>query len=155
LLPAPLGASVIPGACIDGVGLWDSSTRVLREWGKPTRTKKTGPDILWVYPHGTVLLTRWGYEPSPNRLIVLVVSSTDPRQRTPAGIGVGSTKKALFAAMPNLRCIRAYCGRYDNRTGHSTDFLLKNGRVVEISVSLDSGYDDGPLQAPDRRCRTS
>ncbi len=156
LMPAALSARLVPGACIGGIGLWDSSAQVVREWGKPIRKTTNRPEVWWHYRNGSVLVTRWGYKPTPSKIIVLSITTRDRGERTGSGIGVGSTLNAVRAAFPSLSCDSSpahscQAGRY----GYYTTFSIKQGRVTEVGVTLDSGYDDGPLQAPDPRCRKS
>jgi hypothetical protein len=154
---ASSAARIVPAACIGGIGLWDSSSQVLRQWGKPIRKVSSPPDVTWYYKSGSVLLTRWGYPPAPNRVIVLGISTTDRKQRMGSGLGVGSSMSEVRAAYPGVKCARqgacevGFNGRSIGRA--NTYVILKNSRVTEVSISLDSSFDDGPLQAPDPRCR--
>jgi hypothetical protein len=152
-LPASPPATVVFNACVGGIGLWDSSARVLRSWGTPVRKVRMPPDVRWRYPKGSVLLTRWGYPPTPNKIIVLAITTTDPRHRTAAGIGVGSRPAALLAKH-GVRCpvVRGTCETSDGLLRH-TLITIANRRVAEITVTLNSGYDEGNLQQPDPRCR--
>lgn len=152
---APSAARIIPGACIGGIGLWDSSSQVLRQWGKPLRKVSDPYGVRWYYKSGSVLLNQWGYPPAPNKVIVLVITTTDPKQRMRSGLGVGSWVSEVRAAYPTAKCPRqGWCDiSFRGNIGRAyTSVRLKNGRVAEVSVSLDSSYDDGSLQAPDPRC---
>ena len=75
--PGSALGEIVPNACIAGVGLWDSRERVAREWGLPTRQTWQGADLLWHYPHRTVVLYRWQRPPKPVRWIVLGITTTD------------------------------------------------------------------------------
>jgi hypothetical protein len=137
-------------ACIGGIGLWDSSSQVVRSWGKPIRKTTEAPDVRWHYRRGSVLLTRWGYQPAPNKVIVLAITTTDPRERTAAGIHVGSSSAALHAKY-GCPVRQGTCMTGD--VGGWTEFTTRNRRVTRIVVTLDSSYDDFNLQQPDPRCR--
>lgn len=157
-VPGSAIGSVVPNACIAGVGLWDSRERVAREWGLPTSISQDGPDTLWHYPKASVLLYRW-YKPwqtprKPIRWIVLVITTTDPHERF-KGIGVGSWRSEVRAASDRGCGDKAnYCTLASDRTeSHSTDVSFKGNRVVELSVSLSSDFDDGVIQYADKRCR--
>ena len=159
-VPGAALGSVVPNACIAGVGLWDSKERVAREWGLPTRVTPQGPDIVWHYPKRTVVLYRWRERPKPDRWIVLVVSTTNPRDRL-RGIGVGSWRSEVHAAIAKAgggcpkgssSCELAHTFRGGERV---TTVSLTRNRVTELSVSVYSDFDDGPLQYADKRCRPS
>ena len=96
--PGSALGEIVPNACIAGVGLWDSRERVAREWGLPTRQTWQGLDLLWHYPHRTVVLYRWQRPPKPVRWIVLGITTTDRRDRL-LGIGVGSWRSEVHAAI--------------------------------------------------------
>jgi hypothetical protein len=153
LLPSSLSAHVVIDSCIGGVSLWDSSTQVLRQWGNPTRKVKRPPDVWWHYRKGSVLLTPWGR--SSHDWIVLAVTTTDPKQRTRAGIGVGSWLSEVRAAYGPWCFGRQGSCDIGSGQGRDTYLRFKRGRVVEVSVSLDSSYDDGARRAPDPRCRSA
>ena len=157
LVPAAAFGRVIPNACIAGIGLWDSKERVAREWGLPVRMRAVGPDVVWDYPKGSVFLYRWHRAPTPNRWIVLGITTTDPRERL-HGIGVGSWRSEVHAASVYGCPARAeFCTLVASRgESRTTDVRLKGNRVVSLSVSLSSDFDDGgQLQYADRRCRNS
>lgn len=155
ILPSSIAGRIVPDACIAGVGLWDSSAQVLRTWGKPIRKSKDPPGTRWHYRRGSVLLERWGKQPTPNKHIVLAVTTTDPRERTPRGIGVGSLYRQVRTAHPKAGCPRqGYCDIGAVLWAFTT-LKLKNGRVTEVAISLESSYDDGALQKPDPRCRAT
>jgi hypothetical protein len=151
--PSATSAHIVLDSCIGGIGLWDSGTQVLRQWGTPIKMTKRAPDVWWHYRKGSVLLTPWGRGTSPDNLIVLAVSTTDPRQRTPAGIGVGSWLSEVRTAYGPWCTRQGSCdiGKRENR---STSLLFKKGRVVEVSISLYSDFDDGARKPPDPRCRS-
>ena len=133
LLAAPAVARVIPNACIAGVGLWDSKERVAREWGLPSRRTPSGPDVIWHYPNRRVLLYRWRRPPAPTRWIVLVVTTTDPRDRLDAGIGVGSWRSEVRAVAEDGCPPRAEFCDVASSTGQSraTSVRFRDNRVTE------------------------
>lgn len=156
VFPSAMSASIVIDGCIGRIGLWDHSTTVLREWGRPIRTEKVGSDpsfTVWHYKKGLVLLAPWG-----KYRIVSAIETTDPQERTPAGIGVGSTHSEVVAAYGGRTCRRDlhWCkigNRHD--LARSTALHLKRGRVATVRISLYSNYADVGPQAPDPRCRRS
>jgi hypothetical protein len=152
------GAHIVPGACIGGIGIWDSSTEVRRQWGPPIHRTWPQAGVRWHYRLSWVYMTRWGYEPDPTKVIVLGIKTTDPRERTRSGVGVGSSVSEVLAGV-GLLCPRN--GQCDLPAGGSvripdyrlTTFTFRNGRVVSVAVWINSSYDDGGLQQPDPRCR--
>ena len=108
LLIGSAGAHIVPGACVGGVGISDSSTEVRRQWGQPIRKSWPPLDVRWHYKNGGVYMTRSRSEPDPNKVIVLGVGTIDPRERTLSGVGVGSWVSEVRAAFPGHH---GACGR--------------------------------------------
>jgi hypothetical protein len=147
-------AKVVPDACIAGIGLWDNSATVLRQWGKPVSKLRDGPDVWWDYKHESVLLTPWHGSRKPKDMIVLVIRTTDPRERLPSGIGFGTPAGVARARYPQCLPQQPTCdiGKAIDRF---TTLWFSNSRVSRVSVSLESSFDDGPRKRPDPRCRRS
>lgn len=152
---------VIPNRCLGGIGLWDSRERVAREWGLPIRVTTSEPDVVWAYPKAKVLLARWNNEPTPNRWIVLGITTTDPGERV-FGIGVGSWRSEVHAAVHAAnggscpRGARSCTLVYTEHGGmRETSVSLRHNRVTELVISTYSDYDDGPVQYADKRCRST
>ena len=149
--PSSIGARIVPNACIGGIGLYDTSTRVLAEWGKPLRRTRTGPEVRWHYKNGSVVLTFDHAAATTSRAVVVAIATTDPSQRTSAGIGPGSTLRQVKAVYP--WCSTTGCD-ISGRDDRSTDLTIKRRRVSEVSVSLYTDYDHVRLPV-DPRCRSS
>jgi hypothetical protein len=145
---------IVPDVCIGGIGIYDTSTRVLAQWGKPVRTTRTiGLDVRWHYKSGTVLLTSDHTAATATTLIVLGLTTRDPRERTRAGIGTGSTLRQIKAAYPQALCGPGWCG-IETHVNRETTLTLRRGRVVEVSVGLIS-TDYNREGRPDPRCSGS
>lgn len=149
--PSSIGARIVPDACIGGIGLYDTSTRVLAEWGKPDQKTRTGPEVRWHYKSGSVLLTFDHAAATTSKAIVAGIGTTDPSQRTPSGIGPGSTLRKVKAVYP--WCSRDGC-EISGRGSRTTSVTIKNGRVTEVSIGLYTDYDHARLHL-DPRCRSS
>lgn len=147
------GAHIVPGACIGGIGIWDSSTEVRRQWGQPIHRSWPQIDVRWHYRHGFVYMTKWGYDPDPTRVIVLGIKTTDPRERTRSGVGVGSSVSEVLAGVGLLCPRNGQCDLSSRGGSRTTTFTVRNGRVVSVAVWIDTSYDDGGLGQPDPRCR--
>jgi len=162
ILGAPGSAigSVVPNACIAGIGLWDSREQVAREWGPPTSKVKDWQQRWWEYPKGTVyfVLLR-------NRWIAVEIRTTDRRERLSGvarlnGLGVGSWRNEVHAATGGqCRGGSKFCQiASSTRGGTRTTTVHFDGprgkRVIELSISDDSWWEDGATP-PDTRCRSS
>jgi len=153
VFPSAMPASIVIDGCIGRIGLWDGPSTALREWGKPIRTTKLASDpsfTVWHYKKGSVQFAPW----RANRVVVGAIETTDPQQRTPAGIGVGSSQSELVAAHGRRTCRPNFhwC-RIDSDANHRwTRVHLKNGRVDKVRMGLYSNYVDVGPEAPDSRC---
>lgn len=144
--------SVVPNACIAGIGLWDSKDRVAREWGPPNRKVKDWAQQLgWHYPNGTVYFVQF----SPSRWIVARIVTTDPSERL-NGLGVGSWRSEVHAATRRCPGFLTYCHiATSNHWRRATTVRFDRDRVIELSVHQSEWNERRSARQPDKRCRTS
>ena len=150
LLPsASLAAGIIPGACIGGIGLWDSSAQVLRNGASRypnEEASRTGhrmglrKGLRDAHPLGLRALAE-----QADRAQYLIEKSG----LSDGGRGGGSDpqRRRFMPPSPGLRCDARGCD-VERRWGRSTNFWLKNGRVTEIAVSLDRATTTGLCTHP-------
>jgi hypothetical protein len=128
-------ATIVVGHGIAGVRLGMSQAAVRAKLGKPLRVVQAknefGPYTEFRY-RGYVVDFQ-------NNETVTSVVTTLAREKTPGGIGVGSTWAQVRRKVPHLRCEgRAILG--DCHVGQLlpgrtvTDFFFKNGKVARVLV---------------------
>ena len=124
---------VVPQHSIRGVELGTSRAAVVRTLGRPAHvrhgTNDLGPYTQLRYRG---LLVTFAFDGGVSQL-----ESTDARDRTAGGAGVGVTEAQLRRALPGLVCESAprHCHLGQFRAGHVvTDFFLRHGRVWRLVV---------------------
>ncbi|HEY7076593.1 MAG TPA: hypothetical protein VH418_14540 [Solirubrobacteraceae bacterium] len=125
---------------IAGVQLGMSSQRVFAILGRPARRQKGEEGIttlIYRYHRIHVLLV----EEQNNFFDVFSVQTTSPKEKTRAGIGVGSTEKALRRRLHGERCRNFPNGRACIQGGNSggtateTDYEIgRNHRVTAVRI---------------------
>jgi hypothetical protein len=124
---------VVPQHSIRGVELGMSRPAVVQRLGKPAHVRHgindLGPYTQLQYKG---LRVTFAFDAGVSEL-----ESTDARDRTSGGAGVGSTEQALRRAVPKLACEdnprHCHLGQY--RAGRVvTDFFLRRGRVWRLVV---------------------
>jgi hypothetical protein len=137
-LPAAASALIQIDRGIAGARLNNSVAQVHAALGKPVK-RKTGTNDFGRFLHetyagGIVVL----YQGATN---VTSVSTTGLGDRTTRGVGVGSSEHAVRTKVPRVRCetvagIRS-CHTHPFTAGQRvTDFQIRHGKVVRVSVGL-------------------
>lgn len=133
VLAPPGGAVIVVQNGIAGIRLGMTQAAVRAKLGKP-RSVQHGRNEFGSF-------TQLGYRGlrvifQGNRTVT-AIRTTSPSERTPRGIGVGSTRAAVRARVAGVRCAAGHCfvGRF--LAGRRvTDFLLRNGRVSAVVVGF-------------------
>ena len=124
---------VVPQHSIRGIELGMSRAAVVQRLGRPAHvrhaTNDLGPYTQLQYKG---LRITFAFDGGVSEL-----ESTDVRDRTRDGAGVGATEPQIRAALPKLLCDNAprhcHLGKY--QAGRIvTDFFLRNGRVWRLVV---------------------
>jgi hypothetical protein len=126
---------VVPQKGIAGVRLGLTQAQVKARVGLPAKVERGSNEIgsYTTYRYRTYRVTFFGGRN------VTQVATLSPRERTAAGVGVGSTRAAVVANVAGARCLRelgydhCYVGTW--KPGRVvTDFALEGGRVTRISI---------------------
>lgn len=123
---------------ISGVRLNMSPARVKASLGSPAKVKRGhndfGPFTQYRY-RGGITVTFQGNK------TVSAVSITGRTDLTASGVGVGSTEQQVKHGVPGVRCTTSggarscHVGSF-KPGGRVTDFLLRHGRVIRITIGF-------------------
>jgi hypothetical protein len=135
---ATASATIVPQRGMAGVQLGASQANVRATLGKPLRIvrgrNEFGPYTEFRYPFALRILFQGNGGVSS-------IETRGRKERTAAGVGVGSTESEVRQRVANVRCStlfglrHCYVGSF--RPGRRvTDFMLRNGRVTRIVVGF-------------------
>jgi len=127
---------------IDCVRLNDSPRQVHAVLGRPTRAISMPPRRIGYLVRTDVYRTRRvrvTYLLGGDRLYVYEVTTRNPTDRTPRGVGVGSTVHEVLRKVPGSSCgseflVGTYCRRPQEGGVGGTFFQVRNGHVTSVSV---------------------
>lgn len=142
-LAAPAGARILPQQGIAGVKLGMIRAKVIELKGEPTAEKVMRNEIIGpqrVMRYGG---TKFSFGGASAGAGVVGIRTVDRRERTPSGVGVGSTVAAVKAGVAGVVCRNefgiSHCMKGQLRAGKRvTDFALDGpgGEVVAVTVGF-------------------
>jgi hypothetical protein len=142
LLASIAAGRIAPQQGIMGIHLKMPGTLVIQKKGKPDAEHVIPQEILG---HQRILRygkTRVGLSGPKRSDTVVAVSTTDPRQRTRSGVGVGSRQRAVKHRIEGITCETAAGGRLCSKgspePGHrvTTFFVSSTHRVTRVTVGF-------------------
>jgi len=136
-LAGTASSAIVIGRGIGGVALGMGQSAVRAKLGRPTRVVRAKNEF------GSYTEFRYrGYTVDfQSNAAVTAVVTTFARERTPAGVGVGSTWSQVRAKVPHVRCQGAPslgdCHVGDFLPGKTvTDFVFRHGKVGRVVVGF-------------------
>ena len=133
VVAAPAAAVLVPQQGMAGIRLGMTQAKVRAKLGKPAAVKHGSNDF------GTYTELRYpGLRVTfQGNATVTAIRTGGRRERTPRGIGVGSTVAAVRARVAGVRCEPGHCRVGKLLPGRRvTDFFIRNGRVSSIVVGF-------------------
>jgi hypothetical protein len=140
--PALAGAKIVLNQSIAGVSLGETVAQVRTHLGAPFRISRSSGLTNWLYKRRLLLVVFGGNGH------VTQVFTENPSQRTPGGIGVGSSQAAVLSHIKGVQCthVPPYAGKEcvvsvaHGAAQWTTDFHVgpnKKGRIVVQSVLVN------------------
>ena len=133
LIPATATATIVVQRSIMGVELGMTQAQVRGKLGRPAKVIQSkndfGPYVEFRYAQTTV-----DFQGNES---VTAIQTTSKTERGPHGVGIGSTKAQVRAAVPGLKCEgtpaagQCYVGKY-LPGGRVTAFYFSGGKVDEV-----------------------
>ena len=137
VLAAGADARIAVNRSVAGIGLGMTAKEVRATLGRPTLSTVGSGARNLVYRRRALVVTLV-------RERVVIVATRSTRERTAAGIGVGSTASAVRRRVARARCGEkaaiVFCRVGSIRAGRrSTTFEIQAGRVVTVTVARGLG----------------
>jgi hypothetical protein len=136
-LPAAAMARIVVNRGMFGVSLGETKTQVRHQLGAPSHVYGQSPGVVWFYERRNLHL---GWLLKNQHLTMLL--TTNPKQRTRAGVGVGSSKRDVKRLVQGVRCATtepftpgADCTVTSLATGRTTFFSITNGKVDSVMMT--------------------
>ena len=142
-LAAPAAARIVPQQGIAGVKLGMIRAKLIQLKGEPdaervVRNEIIGPQRVLRYGG-----TRFSFGGASADAGVVGIRTVDPGERTPSGVGVGSSEAQVKAGVTGVICRNefgiSHCVKGQLRAGNRvTDFTLdgRSGTVVAVTVGF-------------------
>ena len=135
--PAVAGATIFINRSMFGVSLGATMKQVRGRFGRPDTVGSNSRGPVWRYVRRGFLLT---FSSKTHRVIELFTAN--PHQRTPGGLGVGSTEKAVKRHVRGIQCRSVaglpgiHCVILNPSHTRGTDFHVTSGRVDNVFIEI-------------------
>lgn len=141
-MAAPAGARIVPQQGMIGVKLQMSGRDIVATKGVPDEARTVKHPVM-----GTVSEYRYGktkilFDGVGLSARAVSFTTTDRKERTIRGVGLGSTKAQVKARVSNVKCENAlgvrhcYVGRFAPGERVTDFFLTKKNKVSRVTVGI-------------------
>jgi len=135
----------VPQQSVGGVKIGMIASQVLAAAGKPTSNKITAHPLVGKTREMKFGLLTVTFRGTAKSATVFNVTTTSKKERSGAGVGVGSSEKQLAASLVGETCVtelghrHCYLGKW-KKSFVVTDFSIsERGRVTQITLSVVLG----------------
>jgi hypothetical protein len=133
VVSSPAGATIHPQSSIAGVKLGMTQAEVIGVQGAPT-TIETGNNEFGHFTVFRYFRLKVTFQGDTN---VTAVKTSRRSERTPRGVGVGSTRAEVLANVLKVKCSKNECHRGKFLPGRRvTVFPLFHGRVTSVLIGF-------------------